>query len=271
MSYVVTVRRFAVWHYGSSGRGHPAGVRSLSVGQQVSEALKGLPRLRAHVPPVSALPSWLVSGLLLGVAASVVVAVVFALGDRYIPDPDPDRNGGPGGGPERQRGEIRAVFEAADEPFLEDYQLGTTTVAFYLPDRDVAITFDPRAYLRLADGPTHVVLCEHEVPGATIGQRLPFDLGVDPGGRATGAGPRGGRAGRRGRAGARSGPRAAAERGDPVGDAFDFLDLARDADADEVQSAYREQVKDLHPDQGGSEEEFKRLQEAYSTAKEYAS
>ena len=221
--------------------------------------------------PATSLPSWLVSGLLLGVAASVVVAVVFALGERYIPDPDPDRNGRGVGGPGRQRAEIRAVFDAADEPFLEDYELGNTTVAFYLPDRDVAITFYPRAYLRLADGPTHVVLCEHEVPGAAIGRRLPFDLGVDARERRTGAGPRGGRAGPR--SGPRSGPggAAAAQRADPVGDAFEFLDLGRDADADEVQSAYREQVKELHPDQGGSEEEFKRLQEAYTTAKEYAS
>ena len=218
------------------------------------------------------LPPWLVSGLLLGVAASVVVAVVFALGERYIPDPE--RSGRRVGGPGRQRAEIRAVLDAADEPFLEDYELGTTTVAFYLPDRDVAITFDPRAYLRLVDGPTHVVLCEHEVPGATIAHRLPFDLGVDARSRATGAGPRGGRSGPRGaraRAGPRGAPGAAPGRGDPVGDAFEFLELDRDADADEVQSAYRDQVKDLHPDQGGSEEEFKRLQEAYTTAKEYAS
>lgn len=231
------------------------------------------------------LPSWLISGLLLGVAASIVVAVVFALGERYIPDPD--RSGRRVGGPGQQRAELREIFDEADEPFLEDYQLGTTTIAFYLPDRDVAITFDPRAYLRLVDGPTHVVLCEHGVPGATIGRRLPFDLGLGGGRRATGAGPRGGRAGQRGRGrragprgaragpsggtGSRGGPGAGAGGRDPVGDAFDFLGVSRDADADEVQSAYREQVKELHPDQGGSEAEFKRLQEAYDTAKEYAS
>ncbi len=247
-------------------------VRAERPSAAANESLKGLPTQHWGVLPAvsTGLPSWLVSGLLLGVAASVVVALVFALGERYIPDPD--RSGRRVGGPGRQRAEIRAVFDAADEPYLEDYELGTTTVAFYLPDRDVAITFDPRAYLRLADGPTHVVLCEHEVPGATIGRRLPFDLGVDASERAAGAGPRGGR---RGRAGPRGGPGGArgatAPRGDPVGDAFDFLDLDRDADADEVQTAYREQVKELHPDQGGSEEEFKRLQEAYSTAKEYAS
>lgn len=215
--------------------------------------------------PPTALPSWLVSGLALGAAASVVIAVVFVLGERYIPAPD--RSGRADrrvGGVERQRAEIRSLFRAADEPFFEDYEVRGATVAFYLPDRDVAITFDPRAYLRLADGPTYVVLCEHEMPATALGRRLPFDIGVAAGERATGAGRYGSHAGPRG------GPRAAAERGDPVGDAFEFLGLGRDADANQVQSAYREQVKHLHPDQGGTEEEFKRLQEAYTTAKEYA-
>ncbi len=259
--------------------------RGGSVRDAGGESLKRLPTVRGSVLPAvqTGLPSWLVSGLLLGVAASVVVAVVFVLGERYIPAPD--RSGRRVGGPGQQRAGLREIFDAADEPFLENYQLGTTTVAFYLPDRDVAITFDPRAYLRLTDGPTHVVLCEHGVPAATIGRRLPFDLGVGAGRRATGAGPRdartgprGGRAGARGR---RAGPGgrftgARGERGDgrghrdPVGDAFEFLGLSRDADADAVQSAYRERVKELHPDQGGSEAEFKRLQEAYNTAKEYA-
>lgn len=213
-------------------------------------------------PPTS-LPSWLLSGLALGVVASVVVAAVFALGERYIPAPD--RHGRRIGGPGQQRIEIRAVFDAADEPYREDYEVGTTTVAFYLPDRDVAITFDPRAYLRLADGPVHVVLCEHGVPGATIGRRLPFDLGVDASGRGTDAGPYGSRAGQRGD------PRAGTERVEPIDAAFEYLGLGRDADEEAVQSAYREQVKELHPDQGGSEAEFKRLQEAYTTAKAYAS
>ncbi|MFW5949455.1 MAG: J domain-containing protein [Halolamina sp.] len=239
------------------------------------------------------LPSWLVSGLALGVAASVVAAVVFALGERYVPDPEP--TGHRIDGIERQRADIRALFRAADEPFHEDYQLGTTTIAFYLPARDVAITFDPQAYLRLADGDSHVVLCEHEMPAGALLRRLPFDIGVDPGsvpgGSAAGAG-RGSRASRgaRGRwreAGRRRGRGSGTRRGPGAGrgpggtqwapgderidDAFDELGLSRDADADAVQSAYRQRVKELHPDQGGSEEAFKRLQRAYTTAKEHAS
>jgi len=236
-------------------------VRPAAWTRDTGEALKGVPPQQPCVlpAPLTALPSWLVSGLALGAAASVVIAVVFALGERYIPAPDRnDRGDRRVGGAERQRAEIRALFRAADEPFFEQYEIRGTTVDFYFPDHDVAVTFDPRAYLRLADGPTYVVLCEYEMPAATLGRRLPFDIGVDAGARAAGSGPYGSRAGPRARA-------------DPVGDAFDVLGLGRDADTDDVQSAYREQVKELHPDQGGSEEEFKRLQEAYTTAKEYAS
>ncbi|GAB7094985.1 J domain-containing protein [Halolamina litorea] len=217
---------------------------------------------------LSTLPSWLLSGLLLGVAASVVIAVVFVLGERYIPDPEPDSSGRRVGAAERQRAEIRAVFRRADEPFLEDYGLGTTRVAFYLPDRDVAITFDPRAYLRLADGETHVVLCEYEMPGSMIGRLLPFDLGIDAD-RRTASGRDRGRSRSRSRRADRD-PWASRERENPIDDAFDTLGLGRDADAEAVSAAYRDQVKEVHPDHGGSQEEFQRLQEAYSTAKEHA-
>jgi DnaJ-domain-containing protein 1 len=191
--------------------------------------------------PPSALPSWLVSGLALGVAASVVVAVVFVLGERYAPAPD--RSGPRVDGAGRRRAEIRALFRSADERFVEDHSLGGVHVAFYLPERDVAITFDPRAYLRLADGGTRVLLCEPGMPAAALARRLPFDL---PG--ATRRSPR----------------------GDPVDAAFDVLDLGRDADEEEVRAAYRERVKERHPDQGGSEEAFTELQEAYTTAREHA-
>lgn len=45
--------------------------------------------------------------------------------------------------------------------------------------------------------------------------------------------------------------------------AFDVLDLDRDADADEIEQAYRERVKQAHPDQGGSAAEFRRVRDAY--------
>ena len=55
-----------------------------------------------------------------------------------------------------------------------------------------------------------------------------------------------------------------------VAAAFDRLDLSRDASTEEVRDAYRDRVKRVHPDNGGSQAEFKRLQEAYATAREHA-
>ena len=226
-----------------------------------------LPPQVARVLP--ALPQWLVSGLLLGVAASVVVAAVFALGERDIPDPEP--SGRRVGGARRQREAIRAFFDDIGEPFYEDYEVGYTRVAFYLPDRDVAITFDPRAFLRLDETDTFVILCEHELRIATLARRLPFDVGRPGGSRFSGDRTSGRRSRGRRTSRERRGTEARAPRGKAVDDAFDTLGLARGADEDAVKSAYREQVKEVHPDQGGSQEEFQRLQDAYATAKEHAS
>jgi ferredoxin len=44
---------------------------------------------------------------------------------------------------------------------------------------------------------------------------------------------------------------------------FDVLGLDRGADETEVERAYREQVKEAHPDQGGSAAEFRRVRSAY--------
>jgi ferredoxin len=44
---------------------------------------------------------------------------------------------------------------------------------------------------------------------------------------------------------------------------FDVLGLDRGADTDEVEHAYRERVKQAHPDQGGSAAEFRRVRDAY--------
>lgn len=42
----------------------------------------------------------------------------------------------------------------------------------------------------------------------------------------------------------------------------DVLGVARDADPEEVRKAFRQKARTLHPDQGGSEQEFKRVREA---------
>ncbi|WP_136715879.1 ferredoxin Fer [Halorientalis salina] len=44
---------------------------------------------------------------------------------------------------------------------------------------------------------------------------------------------------------------------------FEVLGIDADADDDEVLEAYRERVKEVHPDQGGSAREFQAVREAY--------
>ena len=48
-----------------------------------------------------------------------------------------------------------------------------------------------------------------------------------------------------------------------MGSPYDVLGLDTDADEDAVVRAYRERVKDAHPDHGGSIPEFKRVRQAY--------
>ena len=186
------------------------------------------------------LPAWLVFGLALGALASVAVAAIFYAGERLFPTTPPPRDG-PSRGSLRRHAEIRQYLSAIGEPYIEDHEQSGLTMAFYLPDRDVAITFDPRVLFGLEDATTHVILCEDEMPAANLGKRLPFDVPD-----AAGTPPRS---------------------SDPVTAAYEYLGLSIDASSTEVQQAYRTQVKEAHPDRGGSSEEFKQLQDAYTTAK----
>ena len=51
-------------------------------------------------------------------------------------------------------------------------------------------------------------------------------------------------------------------------EAYRRLGLDTDAEEAEIKRAYRERIKDAHPDRGGDEAEFKRLTEAYETLTE---
>ncbi|MFB6220445.1 MAG: J domain-containing protein [Halolamina sp.] len=190
-----------------------------------------------------ALPVWLLAGVVLGTVISVAAAGLFAAGERFFPSDPP--SGRHVSSDSRRRQEIRAFLRAADERFVENHDLGGTTVAFYLAEQDVAITFDAQAYFHLDAADTFVVLCEHEMPGANLGRRLPFEVDA---GTVVGDPVR-----------------------KPVDAAFATLGVRRDADSETVQQAYREQVKEVHPDQSGDEEAFKQLREAYTTAKNHAS
>jgi hypothetical protein len=221
-------------------------------------------------------PRWVLWGVGLGIAATGVVALAFYLGDRFVPAPAASAGRRGAAGDERRRREIRTYLNATGERFDEDHAFDGVSVPFYLPEREVAITFDAHDYFRLEGEGVYTVLCEHEMPGRGLGRRLPFD--VDEPDWATGesAGSSGGRSGRFGgdrfgsdRSVGPSRP-GAAGRADPVGDAFDELGVSRDADLDAVKGAYRERVKETHPDQGGDEESFRRVREAYATARNHA-
>ncbi|MEZ3145080.1 J domain-containing protein [Halobaculum sp. MBLA0143] len=70
------------------------------------------------------------------------------------------------------------------------------------------------------------------------------------------------------RAGSGRGPGTAGSTGMPAREAYDTLDLSPDASNEEVKSAYRDRVKEVHPDSGGDEEAFKRVNRAYETLRE---
>jgi hypothetical protein len=64
-------------------------------------------------------------------------------------------------------------------------------------------------------------------------------------------------------------------RGDPRPDsgmarreAFDALGLDAGASQEQIKTAYRDRVKEVHPDSGGDEESFKRVNRAYETLTE---
>ncbi|WP_235853556.1 J domain-containing protein [Halosimplex salinum] len=192
-----------------------------------------------------ALPQWLLVGLALGLASSVLAACLFVVADRLYPAKQAHRRRGDG--EHRRRTELRDYLDAIDEPYAEDHFVEGQHVAFYLPERDVAITFDARAFYRIERSPTHPVLVEHEMPGVHLGDRLPFSVpDVD------------------------FGPTEAESRVDPATAAFTELGVPSTATLEEVKSAYRQKVKEVHPDQGGDEDEFKRVREAYTTAKQHA-
>lgn len=186
------------------------------------------------------LPWWLVIGILVGLVVGVLVAGIFVAGARLFPDEPHEPMAG---GENRKRAEIRRYLRAIDEEFIENYVIAGGPVEFYLPLRDVAITFDARAFFRIEGSSTHGVLVEHEMPGIHLGRRLPFetpDIAADP--DADGA----------------------------TMAAFATLGLPTDASEREIKAAYRRKVKHVHPDHGGDRESFERVRSAYTTARTHA-
>lgn len=196
---------------------------------------------------ISQYPWWFSAGVAGGAGVSVLIAGVFVLGGRLSPTPHPDPSHRVDG-TERRRDEIRTYLQTIGEQYLEGHTVHGETVAFYLPRRDVAITFDAKAYFRLIEGGTHAVLCEHEMPGIHLGPRLPFETPEPEFDPAT----------------------ADAASGTDVAEAFHLLGLSPGAPEDAVTAAYRAKIKDVHPDHGGDPEQFQQVHEAYTTAREAA-
>jgi hypothetical protein len=210
----------------------------------------------AHVPAavvvgVLGFPPWLVAGGVLAVALTALVAALFVVAERRYPSPR-QRSGPRVDGASRRRREIREYLGAIDERFVEDRAIAGRRVDFYLPDRNVAITFDAGVFFHVEETDTFPILCEHEMPGHHLGARLPFEV------PEVSVGP----------------DDADADRERPsetrVRSAFRSLGVSRSATGEEIRRAYRERVKEVHPDQGGDEEEFRELREAYVTAREHA-
>lgn len=197
---------------------------------------------------LEAIPPVVLAGLALGGLFSLFAAALFVAGERLFPNASDDTGTHTAGqtdtSEDRRRGEIRQYLQAIGERYIENDTVDGQQVAFYLPERDVAITFDAHVFFRIQNlSGIHAVLCEHEMPGSRIGDRLPFET-----------------------------PSVALEPtpADPVANAYAVLGLSQPASSEAVRSAYREQIKQAHPDHGGDEESFREIQEAYATAKEDA-
>lgn len=184
------------------------------------------------------LPEWFVVGLGASGIVAVVIAVVFTVGTRLFPTATLETAYS---SETRRKIEIREYLESIGERYAEDHPVEGQPVEFYLPERDVAVTFDARAFFRIDKSPTHPVLVEHEMPGIHLGDRLPFET-----------------------------PTVVIGRDRPVESAFAALELPPTADVSAVKEAYREKVKTVHPDHGGDREAFERIREAYTTAREHA-
>ena len=190
------------------------------------------------------LPEWLIVGLWLSAAVGLLIGAIFVVGARLYPTRPSTTTGASGEG--RRRLEIRQYLTAIGEEFAEDHFVEGQHVAFYLPEHDIAITFDARAYFRIERSPTYAVLVEHEMPGVHLGDRLPFETPeLDDEGDE--------------------------KRVDPTAAAFAVLGVPRNATLREIKRAYREKVKEAHPDRGGDREEFQQVREAYTTARKRAS
>lgn len=180
------------------------------------------------------LPSWLIDGVLLGLVAAAGVLGVYLIGMRWFDLGQPARDQYDPDG--LRRAEVRAYLIAIGETAVESLEIGGIPTDFWLPKRQVAITFDADAYFRLRDAGVTAVLLEHEVPGDRIGPRLPFET-----------------------------PSLSGSSGQTPGDrwAYETLRVSTGATEEAIDRAYRARIKAVHPDQGGDADELIAVIRAY--------
>ena len=229
--------------------------------------------------PFAGVPDWFLLGLLLGAAFTVIVATAFLVGELLVDDSTTGSDGDHVDGERLRNERIRRYLEAIDERYVEGHGIEGHDVAFFLPDRGVAVTFDPRAFFALADTDVRAILCEDEMPAEHLGSRLPFETpssGLQSERSSKIRSERFSGVGAERSSETRSERFAAGHPGSSSGVpsapewAFRELGVSPTVETQRIRSAYRKRVKDVHPDHGGDEEAFMRLQEAYLRAKEHA-
>jgi hypothetical protein len=185
---------------------------------------------------------------------TIVAAGLFWAGNRHLRAPG--RNPARGQGDGKRLAEIRAYLGQLDQPVRERHPLAGGVVAFYLPESDVAIIFDPRTFYRVERTSTHAILLEHEVPIRALGRRLPFET-PEPASSTED------------RMGGHRPSRGQDEQTSEYTRALSVLSASEDASERAIRRAYRARVKEVHPDHGGTIAEFRRVQEAYTTVQQF--
>ena len=188
---------------------------------------------------LEAIPPAVLAGLVLGGVFSLVATGLFLLGERAFPTRSNPAQGSYSS-EVRRRAEIREYLDAIGERYVVSPVIAGSTVDFHLPERDVVVTFDAKDYFRLRNTTElFVILVEHELPGTHLGSRLPFETPELP-----------------------RKPKGREER---IRLAYEELGLSTTASPEEIRSAYRKRVKEVHPDRGGDEASFRRIRDAYAT------
>ena len=145
--------------------------------------------------------------------------------------------------PQQER--IVRVLERSGEIIRTDTVISGVDIPIYLPEHTTGLVFDPESYMQL-HGSHRVFLIQDNMPLAAVIEMLPFDIDAPTNMVDT------------------------THSDDDVGVArlCDSLDVDyTPEDPDSMLSDARQKMKEVHPDKGGSKEEFMRTVSAYKSLK----